>query len=182
MYEKNDVIGMDKINVRAYEALYPTPVVLVSSKEKDIENIITLAWVGTVCSAPPMVSISIRPSRFSHGIITRTKEFVVNVPSKSLLKEVDYCGVASGKTEDKWSHCKFTKVASKHVNVPYIHECPVTFECKVKEIVKCGSHDVFIAEILLVHQDKNIEHLDPIVYVQGEYWSLGEKIGSYGAV
>jgi len=173
---------MEKISVRPYEALYPVPAVLVSCRDDKKDNIITLAWVGTICSNPPMVSISIRPSRFSHKIITKSREFVVNIPRKSHLKEVDFCGTTSGENTDKWADCKFTKVECKHVNVPMIEECPINLECKVGDILHAGSHDVFLGEILIVHQEKNVQNLDPITYIHGEYWSIGEKIGSYGQV
>ena len=180
--EHRMVIYMEKISVRPYEALYPVPTVLVSCRDGKKDNIITLAWVGTICSKPPMLSISIRPSRYSHKIITKSREFVVNVPKRSQLKQVDFCGTTSGKNIDKWTDCKFTKADSKHVNVPMIEECPVNIECKVTDIINAGAHDVFLSEILLVHQEKNIQDLDPIAYVHGEYWSIGEKIGSYGKV
>ena len=173
---------MEKMAVRPYEALYPVPSVLVSCRDGEKDNIITIAWIGTICSNPPMLSISIRPSRLSHQIITKTKEFVVNVPRTTHLKEVDYCGTNSGRNTDKWTDSNFTKVESKHINVPMIEECPMNLECKVKDIYNAGSHDVFLAEILSVHQEKNIQDLDPISYIHGGYWSMNKKIGSYGQV
>ncbi len=169
---------MEKEILRPYEALYPIPAVLVSSKYKDKENIITIAWIGTVCSNPPMVSISIRPNRFSHKIIAKSREFVVNIPKKDMLDEINYCGMVSGEDKDKWERCKFRKLECKNINVSMIDKCPVNIECKVVDIINLGSHDLFLGEILAVHKDKNIKNLDPLTFLQGEYWGLGKKVGS----
>lgn len=152
-------------------------------------NIITIAWCGTICSDPPMVSVSIRPSRRSHGLITESREFVINIPPRKYLKETDLCGNRSGKDTDKFKLCSFTPERAAHVSAPMIKECPVSIECKVKDVLRLGAHDMFIGEILAVHVDNRVigENGDidyskaaPFVYNQGEYWGLDKKIGFYG--
>ncbi len=157
--------------------LYPNPVALISSKFKDKESIVTLAWVGTVCSNPPMVSISIRPSRFSHELVKKSGEFVINIPTTSMVKQINMCGSKSGRDSDKWSISGFTRQLSETVTVPCIAECPVNMECKVKHIHSLGSHDMFVAEVTSVHKDSNWEEKDGemIVFARG----IG---GSYGKV
>lgn len=173
------------------EALYPVPVVLVSCADKAAgrANIITLAWCGVVCSKPPMLGISIRPSRLSHRLIKETKDFVVNIPSVKILKETDLCGVISGKDTDKFKACSFTKKASSKVSSPMIAECPVNIECVLKSVIELGTHDLFIGEVAAVHADEGIlspgGSIDyglamPFVYTQGEYRELGGKVGLYG--
>jgi flavin reductase (DIM6/NTAB) family NADH-FMN oxidoreductase RutF len=182
---------MPKTEFPPREGLFPVPVVLVSCVDKaaDAANIITIAWCGVVCSATPMFSISVRPSRLSHRLIKETGDFVINIPSTSMLKEVDTCGVRSGRETDKFKVCSFTRLASKKAISPLIKECPVNIECKVKDIISMGAHDLFIGEVLLIHVDDNIlnpeDGIDyakasPFVFNQGEYWSLGKRIGRYG--
>lgn len=171
--------------------LYPVPVVLVSSIDKSSggANIITIAWCGMACSEPPQLTVSIRPSRYSHKLIQEAGDFVVNVPRSSMIKEVDICGTRSGRDMDKFESCSFTRLASSKVSSPAIQECPVNIECRVKDIAKLGTHDMFIGEVLALRVDneilgpeKNIDYLkaDPLVFNQGEYWSLGKRLGSYG--
>lgn len=157
--------------------LYPNPVALISSEFSGKESIITLAWVGTVCSTPPMVSISIRPSRFSHELVSNSKEFVINIPTSSMIRKINICGTKSGRNTDKWKKCNFTKQPSKTVKVSGITECPVNMECKVKQVVSLGSHDVFIAEVTQVHKDPEINQKEGemIVFARG-------KGGNYGKV
>lgn len=180
---------MSKINLPPNEALYPVPVVLVSSGDKDKANIITIAWCGVVCSKPPLLSISIRPSRHSHKIISESRDFVVNVPREELLERTDFCGMVSGNTVDKFKTCNFTKTPSSKVSSPIIEECPVNIECKVVKSLKLGAHDMFIGEVVAVHADEDVldksgnidyKKAKPFVYNRGEYWNLGTKIGRYG--
>jgi flavin reductase (DIM6/NTAB) family NADH-FMN oxidoreductase RutF len=139
--------------------LFPLPAVMVScQREGKRPNIITLSWVGVVCSEPPMVGIAIRKNRFSFGIIKESKEFVINVPTQKLLKATDFCGIKSGKNVDKFAEAKLTPVRGSKVNAPLIQECPVNLECVVKEILELGSHNLFIAEIVATHVDS--EYLD----------------------
>jgi len=173
------------------EALYPVPVVLVSCSDKTggRANIITIAWCGVLCSTPPLLSVSIRKSRYSHKLIKETGDFVVNIPSKNILKQVDLCGVRSGKDTDKFRDCGFTEAASSVISSTMIKECPVNIECRLKDITSLGSHDVFIGQVLKVHVDNDILSEDgsidytkaaPLVYTQGSYREVGKEIGRYG--
>ncbi|MCK4433685.1 MAG: flavin reductase family protein [Methanomicrobia archaeon] len=173
-----------KIEKKPYPALYPTPVCLVTCDE----NIITIAWIGTACYDPPMLCFALRSERFSHDLIEKSKEFVVNIPKREILKEVDFCGMVSGRNVDKFEKTKFTKIGARKVSSPLIKECPVNIECKLEKIVPLGTHDLFIGKIVSVNIDEdliengkiNYKRAEPICYVKGEYWSLGEVIGRYG--
>ncbi len=182
---------MPKRELPPSEALYPLPVVLVSCIDKitKITNIITLAWCGVVCSKPPMLGLSIRPSRLSHGLIKETKDFVVNIPSIKILKKADLCGMTTGRDSDKFNACAFKSLASSKILSPMIAECPVNIECVLKDVIKLGAHDLFLGEVVAVHADENIlkpgGSIDyglarPFVYTQGEYREVGKKMGSYG--
>jgi flavin reductase (DIM6/NTAB) family NADH-FMN oxidoreductase RutF len=179
-----------KVKRKPFTALYSCPVVLVTCTDfVGKPNIITLAWAGTVCSEPPMVGLGIRPSRYSHGLISKSKEFVVNIPSTKIIMETDYCGITSGKDVDKFIETKLTVEKADVVKAPLIQECSVNIECILKKIISLGAHDLFIGEIVQVHVDQNIldpkgninfTKADPFTYNQGEYWSLNKKIGTYG--
>lgn len=182
---------MTKVLFKGSAMLNPVPVVLVTSSNKEGKNnVFTVGWVGTACTRPPMVTISIRPERLSHEYIKETKEFVINLPPKSLVKEVDFCGVRSGKTIDKIKHLNLTLEDSENVNVPGIKECPVALECKLKEIIPLGSHDLFLAEVLSVRVDENLidekgkihfQNGDLMCYSHGEYFPVPQKpIGKFG--
>ena len=139
--------------------LYPLPAVMVScQREGEKPNIITAAWVGTVCSDPVMVSVSVRPQRYSYDIIRETGEFVINLTTEALAKAADYCGVRSGRDVDKFKEMHLTPCASGKISAPGIMESPVNIECRVKEIIKLGSHDMFLAEVVGVDVDE--EYLD----------------------
>ncbi|MBP5304249.1 MAG: flavin reductase family protein [Lachnospiraceae bacterium] len=181
---------MGKQYWNAGNMLYPIPAVMISCSKKDEKpNIITVAWAGTVCSSPAMVSISIRPERYSHDIIKETGEFVINLTTRKLLRACDYCGVKSGRDVDKFKEMKLTPLKSQKIEAPGIEESPVNIECKVTEIKPLGSHDMFIAEVVGVSIDE--EYLDEkgkfhlndtglVTYSHGEYFTLGEKVGSFG--
>jgi flavin reductase (DIM6/NTAB) family NADH-FMN oxidoreductase RutF len=182
---------MAKSEIPPREALYPVPVVLVTCLDRDNSrgNAITIAWCGTVASNPPQPSISIRPSRHSHKLITTERKFAVNIPSTDILKKTDLCGVVSGKDTDKFKACSFTSIPGPKTSVPMIQECPVNIECILKETIRLGSHDMFIGEIVAIHVDKDIlddkgriDYLKakPFVYNGGEYWDLGKMVGYYG--
>ena len=170
--------------------LYPLPVVMVSVADKNgRNNIITIAWAGTVCSNPPMVSISVRPERYSYDIIKETDEFVINLTTKDLTYATDYCGVKSGRDVDKFKEMGLTALPGKEVKAPLIAESPVNIECKVTQILPLGSHDMFLAEVVAVHVDekymdeKGKFHLDkaePIAYSHGDYLATGELLGTFG--
>ncbi len=135
--------------------LYPLPAVMVSVTDGEgNDNIITVAWAGTVCTNPPMVSISVRPTRFSYDMICKTKEFVLNLTTEELAYATDYCGVRSGREVDKFQELHLTKEKADHVKAPMIGEAPVNIECKVKKIEKLGSHHMFLAEVVAVHADE----------------------------
>lgn len=175
---------------RPSNMLYPIPAVLVSCQdEMGQSNIMTAAWAGTVCSDPVMLSVSIRKSRYSHDIIARTGEFVVNLTTQKLAYATDWCGVKSGRDIDKFAAMHLHKTKSKHVTAPGIAESPVCLECRVKKILPLGSHDMFIAEVL--SSDIDPKYLDAngkfdlkkanlITYSHGEYFVLGKKLGSFG--
>lgn len=170
--------------------LYPLPVVMVSAADKEgKQNIITIAWTGTICSDPPMVSISVRPERYSYHMIKETGEFVINLTTKELAFATDYCGVKSGRDVDKFAAMQLTPVRGEKVKAPLIAESPVNLECKVTEVKHLGTHDMFMAEVVCVHADEkymdeqnrfHLEMADPIVYSHGTYMTTGEKIGTFG--
>lgn len=170
--------------------LYPLPAVMVSCRRPgEKPNIITVAWAGTVCTNPAMLSISVRPERYSHEIIKETGEFVVNLVTEDLTYACDYCGVRSGRDVDKFAEMKLTAMESQVVKAPSIAESPVNIECKVVEIKPLGSHDLFLAKVVSVSADERYMdetgsfHLNDsklVTYSHGEYFSLGKKIGSFG--
>ncbi|MDO5337584.1 MAG: flavin reductase family protein [Eubacteriales bacterium] len=170
--------------------IYPLPAVLVSVTDGEgHDNIFTVAWVGTVCTNPPMVSISVRPERFSYSMIRKTGEFVINLTTEALSFAVDYCGVRSGREVDKFKELKLTKEAASHVQAPLLGEAPVCIECRVQEIHELGSHHMFLARVLAVHADEkymdetgkfNLNAAAPLIYSHGEYYGVGERRGSFG--
>lgn len=185
-----------KTEVGLSTLLNPVPVVMVSCAGKNPEsieerpNIVTIAWAGTINSEPPMVSISVRKSRHSHKLISETGEFVINLVNKSLTKSCDYCGVKSGKDEDKFNTCGLTPVKAKNLQYAYaINESPVSISCKVKQVIELGSHDMFIAEIVGITADEYLidengklclDKAKLVAYNHGEYFVLGEKLGFFG--
>ena len=170
--------------------LYPLPVVMVSVADKEGKNnIITIAWAGTICSNPPMVSISVRPERYSYDIIKETGEFVINLTTKDLTYATDYCGVKSGRDVDKFKEMGLTALPGKEVKAPLIAESPVNIECKVTQVIPLGSHDMFLAEVVAVHVDEkymdengkfHLDKAEPIAYSHGAYLATGELLGTFG--
>jgi flavin reductase (DIM6/NTAB) family NADH-FMN oxidoreductase RutF len=172
--------------------LQPNPVIMVSCADRNgRSNILTIAWAGIVSSNPPMVSISIRPGRFSHEMIKDTGEFVINMPDEKLLYATDLCGSISGRDTDKFQAAKLTPEPSSLIKAPMIKECPVNLECKVKHFLHLGTHDMFIAEIVSVHVDESvldengkldITKANPLAYMPwtAQYWTLKEAVGKYG--
>ncbi len=181
-----------KKQVKAATYLFPTPCAMIScAGRQGAPNIITLAWVGVVCSEPPILSISIRPGRYSYNLVREAGDFVVNIPGESQLFELDFCGVASGRNVDKFTALGLTPEPASVVSSPLIKECPVNLECKVLDVRKLGTHDMFLGEIVAVHMDEevlsekgeiDISKLKPIAYCPqaAQYWSLKEAIGTYG--
>jgi len=175
--------------------LYPIPAVLVTCGEYDNRigtnksNIITISWIGTICSEPAMVSVSIRPERYSYNIIRRNGEFAINLTTKKLVFATDYCGVKSGRDIDKFQKTKLTPLKASHIKAPLISESPVNIECKVTEVKKLGSHDMFIAKVLCINADEkyinekgvfNLEDTKPICYCHGHYFCIGKHLGKFG--
>jgi flavin reductase (DIM6/NTAB) family NADH-FMN oxidoreductase RutF len=176
--------------------LCTTPVVMVTcGHDPDSYNIITLAWVGVLCSSPPTLGISVRPSRFSHGLIKETGQFVVNVPTEELVFATDYCGVVSGRKANKAQKVNLSYEKASRVKAPLLAECPVNVECIVRQVISLGSHDLFLGEVVAVHVESSILNedgdidftkLNAVTYLErfqqmrGEYWNLGVKLGSYG--
>lgn len=175
---------------KAGNMLYPVPAVMVSCKRDNQQaNIITVGWAGTICTNPPMLSISIRPERYSYDIINETKEFVVNLTTKDLVLATDYCGVKSGRDVDKFKEMNLTPLESKYISAPGIKESPVNIECKVIKVEKLGSHHMFIAQVMGVTvEDKymdntgrfDLNEAELITYSHGEYFQLGKKLGKFG--
>ncbi|MGL5544918.1 MAG: flavin reductase family protein [Cetobacterium sp.] len=171
--------------------LNPVPAVVITSKNKDgKENAFTVAWTGTICTNPPMLSISIRPERLSYEYIKESMEFTVNLPNTFQVRETDYCGVISGRDIDKIKHLGLTSKPGHHVSSPYIEDFPINIECKVKQIIPLGTHDLFLAEVVGSHINKNIidekgkihfEWANLINYCHGEYFPMSKKpIGQFG--
>lgn len=169
--------------------LYPIPVVMVSCGSFEKANIITIAWAGTVCTNPPMVSISIRRERYSYELIKEKREFVINLVTKDLIRQADFCGVKSGRELDKFKECKLTPIKGSIVSTPLIGESPVNIECVVKDILPLGSHDMFLAEVVSVAVDKkymdekgkfNLNNSGLAVFSHGEYYMLGQLLGKFG--
>ncbi|HKM04616.1 MAG TPA: flavin reductase family protein [Lachnospiraceae bacterium] len=181
---------MDKQLWKPGNMLYPLPVVLVSVADKEgNKNVFTVAWTGTINSDPPMVSISVRPERYSYHMIEETGEFVINLTTKKLAFATDYCGVKCGKEFDKFKEMKLTPISGKVVKAPMIKESPVNIECKVTQKIELGSHHMFLAQVVAVHADEaymdengkfQLSLAEPIIYSHGEYYSIGEKIGTFG--
>ena len=171
--------------------LAPVPAVLVGTGGNGFaNNLITVAWVGIVCSDPAMLSISVRPERHSYKALVETGEFTVNVPLASQAEIVDWCGVVSGRDHDKFAEKKLTAVRGSKIAAPLVEECPLNLECKVKEIIKLGSHDLFLAEIVAVQVSEeyltktgrlDLEHNGGVLgYAHGHYFQLGKCLGHFG--
>lgn len=169
--------------------LAPVPAALVTCGTADKPNVLTIGWTGIVCTRPPMTYISVRPERFSHDIIMDSGEFAINLTTSAMVKQVDFCGVKSGKDTDKFAVCGFHAVPSEKLSVPIIEECPVSLECKVTESRLLGSHTMFLAEIVGIDVDEkyidskgklNLQQCGLTAYAHGEYFALGRKLGNFG--
>lgn len=188
-FRSREVTMQEKITFSKAQILAPTPVVLVGCAHPKLgKNLLTIAWTGVDCSDPPVLHVSIRPSRFSHRMIKESECFTVNIPTRPLLRQVDLCGVLSGKDGDKFARAALTPAAGSIVEAPLVAECPVNLECRLLQIVPLGIHDMFIGEVVARHAEASIvkngrvefEMLPLVTYVNGEYWSLGERIGTHG--
>ncbi len=181
---------MGKQHWKPGNMLNPVPAVMVSVTDKEgRSNIITVAWAGTVCTNPPMVSISVRPSRYSYQILEETGEFVINLTNESLVNACDYCGVVSGRDVDKFKKTGLTPIPMEHIHAMGIGESPVNMECRITEKRELGSHTMFIAEVVGVTVDDSymdetgkfhINESGLVMYSHGEYFALGKKLGKFG--
>lgn len=180
---------MSKVQWKGGTFIYPIPAVMVSCGTMEESNIITVAWTGILNTNPAMCYISVRSERFSHDIIKESGEFAINLTTRQLAYATDWCGVKSGRDVDKFKEMKLTKEKANIISVPLIKESPVSVECKVKEIVPLGSHDMFVAEIVAIDADEkyidekgafDIGKCDLIAYANGGYYPLESKIGKFG--
>ena len=169
--------------------LAPTSLVLVSCGPKERPNLITVAWTGIISSKPPRLSISIRPERYSHGLIQSSGEFTVNLVSKSMVRATDYCGVKSGRDTDKFAEAGLTPVPGLQVSCPSVAESPLSLECKVFQVIPLGSHDLFLADIVGItvapeYLNKagklQLDRADLVAYAHGNYHTLGPVVGTFG--
>lgn len=182
---------MSKQSWKPGTLIYPLPAVLVTTGATPEEyNMLTIAWTGTICTDPPMCYISVRKERHSYDIIRRTGEFCINLTTEAMAHATDWCGVRSGRNENKWEATGLTPMANPHVSAPIIAESPLSICCRVREIKELGSHDMFIADVVGVEADDryidpetgkfSLDKANPIVYSHGEYYSLGKLIGHFG--
>ena len=180
---------MEKVQWKPGTLLAPVPAVLVSCGTMEKPTALTIAWTGIICSDPAKTYISVRPERNSYNIIKESGEFVINMMPSTLVRSLDYCGIKSGKNEDKLGKMKLYPQESNTVSAPQIAQAPISIECKVTEILPQGSHDMFIAEITSVNIAKDlidekgklhIEKAGLMAYAHGEYFALGKKIGDFG--
>lgn len=169
--------------------LGPVPPVLVSCGAGEKANLITIAWAGTVCTQPPRVAISVRPTRHSYGLILESGAFVVNLPTTALAKAVDWCGVKSGKEVDKFAALGLHTAPAAKVSCPLLAESPVNLECKVFQRLSLGSHDLFLADVVAVDVDEalldsagklHLERAGLLAYAHGDYYALGRQLGKFG--
>ena len=171
--------------------IYPLPAVLVSCGTTPEEyNMLTIAWTGTVCTNPPMCYISVRKERHSYDIIRRTGEFAINLTTEALARATDWCGVRSGRDNNKWQTTGLTPMENEYISAPIIAESPLSICCKVRQVIELGSHDMFLADVVGILADKryidpetgkfSLDSAKPIVYSHGEYYTLGELIGHFG--
>ena len=183
--------GIEKQSWKPGNVLSPVPVVLVScgGAKGWKKNLITIAWTGSVCSEPPMLSISVRPERYSYEIITSTREFVVNIPTLAQARVMDWCGVVSGRNVDKFAETGLTPVSALKVRSPIVRECPLNIECQVKKTLSLGSHTLFVAEVVAVQVSSSLVdargclRLDKgglLAFAHGQYFALGRCLGRFG--
>lgn len=180
---------MAKVSWKAGAMLSPVPPVLVSCSDGEHDNLITVGWTGIICTEPAKTYISLRPERYSYEIISKSREFIINLPSSHIIRSIDFCGVRSGRRLDKFKECRLTKEKATQVACPAVAESPISIECRVTDIVKLGTHDMFMADIIAVNVDERyidergklrIEQCSLAAYAHGSYFALGKKIGSFG--
>lgn len=194
LYVSQDLLRKEKITMarksfKAGALTAPLPPVLVTVGEKEKYNVLTVAWTGILATIPPRTYVSIRPQRYSHKLLTENGEFVINLPTAKMAREVDYIGIYTGAKVDKFKECGITATPSESVAPPTVGECPVALECRVCEVMHMGTHDAFIADIVGITVDESIidasgkirfDRADLLAYMHGEYFALGEKLGEFG--
>jgi len=180
---------MSKVKWKGGAMLAPIPPVMVSCGTMEESNVLTVAWTGIINTIPPKTYISLRPSRHSYSIIKESGEFAINLTTASLIRAADYCGIHTGRKVDKFKKCILTKEAASELSCPIIAESPLVLECKVTDIVKIGTHDMFIADIVAVDAEESlidasgklhIEKADLAAFAHGAYFGLGKKLGDFG--
>ena len=180
---------MSKVTWKAGTMLYPLPQVMVSCGTMEKSNIITVAWTGTVNSEPPMTYVSVRPERYSYGLIKETGEFVINLTTDRLVWNADFCGVKSGRDVDKFALPGLTAIAASEVSAPMIEESPVNIECRVERSMLLGSHEMFLAKIIAVNVSEKLLDAKGVLHLEkaglaatahGKYFTLGRQVGSFG--
>ena len=178
-----------RVKLKGGALLSPVPPALVTVTDGDKANVLTVAWTGILATTPPTTYISVRPRRYSYQLLQNSREFVIHLPPASLAREVDYCGTFTGAKVDKFEKCRFTLLPSDKVAAPTLAECPLALECRVKEILPMGSHDVFISEIISVSADERLfdcngklrlERANLLAFGHGEYYALGKRVGVFG--
>jgi len=188
-FTKEKLVQMSKIKWKGSTLLAPVPPVLVTCADGEKSNVLTVAWTGILNSQPPKTYISLRPQRYSYEIIEKTREFAINLTTSSLVRAADFCGIRSGRDIDKFSVCGLSKEDASEISVPLIAQSPLSIECRVTDIIKLGTHDMFMADIVAV--DVNTELIDEegklhlercslAAYAHGDYFALGKKIGAFG--
>lgn len=181
--------GKDKMKKKLQDKLllYPCPILLITSKFGNEENVFTVSWSGIACSHPEYITISVKPTRFSYNLICNSGCFTANIINENLLEIADYCGTFSGKNHDKFRECNLTKIPGKMIDVPLILECPINIECEVERVLELGSHHLIVARVVEKLVDEHIsgtnlhESLNPVTYFRSNYYSLNKQIlGVYG--
>lgn len=180
---------MAKVSWKGGTLLAPVPPALVTCSDGEQDNVLTVAWTGILNSDPPKTYVSVRPTRHSHAIIKKSGEFAINLPTKSLVRAVDWCGVFTGAKVDKFERCHLTKAPAEKISCPLIAESPLALECRVTEVIPMGTHDVFVADILAVDVEESLigsdgklhlERAELIAYAHGDYYELGKRLGHFG--
>ena len=180
---------MAKIAKKPGTYLYPLPPSLITCGPSEKPNIITLAWVGTLCSEPPIVGVGIRPSRYSHQLVKDSGEFAVNLPTADMVRVVDWCGTASGHSEDKFTAMGLTALPTQIIHTALIQECPLNIECQVIQTLRLGTHDLFLGKVVAVHVEETIldsrgeidlAKANPLAYGGHAYWTLGHFVERQG--
>ena len=182
---------MSKVSWKPGTMVYPAPAAIATVGALPSEwNLLTIAWTGTLCTDPAMLYISVRPSRHSYPILMKNMEFTLNLTTVEMARATDWVGVRSGAEYDKWKESGLTPLPGEKVASPTIEESPLSIECRVKEVMKLGTHDMFIADVLNIRADErwvdretgafSLKEAGLLVYVHGKYFSLGEMLGHFG--